>query len=167
MSPKIAVLFRSYSHAVDGLASPVFTPTNVFVDGFMPHSLTMRVAPDSDVLSGMPATAESEATGLPNAAYSARIHCVLGQNAPNPVHSHAGETAVLFQLVSAADVHFSLFDPRSRKLTSVIRKGLSAGVHRIGLDLRGLGLAAGEYVYQLKATTAHGVCLQHKTMVIQ
>lgn len=88
-------------------------------------------------------------------------HFILGQNFPNP---HQGETTVPFTLYFAADVRLVLCDPQGRKVTSTLRKNLSAGRHTIKLNLLGLGLPAGEYSYQMEISTRHGVYQQHKTM---
>jgi len=86
---------------------------------------------------------------------------VLGQNFPNP---HEGETTIPFTLTNAADVRLDLFDPLGRKVAGIVRKGLSAGEHRIPLNLRGLGLPAGDYSYQLQVATRYGTYRQRKLM---
>lgn len=86
----------------------------------------------------------------------------LGQNHPNP---HFGETTIPFTLAKAAEVKLGILDQAGRKVASVVRKGLTAGEHSISLNLTGLGLAAGSYVYQLQIRTRYGVYHQQKTMI--
>jgi hypothetical protein len=86
---------------------------------------------------------------------------VLGQNYPNP---YVGETTVPFTLTSGGDVRLDLFDLAGRKVTGIVRKNQSAGEHTIKLNLDGLGLPPGNYLYQLQVTNARGVYRQSKLM---
>ena len=88
----------------------------------------------------------------------------LGQNFPNP---HAGETTVPYTLAAAADVRLIILDVLGRKVAGVVRKGCMAGLQSIKLNLAGLGLPPGEYVYQVEATTRTGVFRQSKPMITQ
>ena len=101
-----------------------------------------------------------DATGPPRAMDSP---FVLGQNYPNP---HRGETTVPFTLPINADVRLDLFDPLGRKMASVVRKGRSAGAQTIKLNLDGLGLPAGDYIYQLQVSTRFGIHQQAKLMTL-
>ena len=85
----------------------------------------------------------------------------LGQNYPNP---HLGETIIPFTLTEDAEIKLNLFDLKDRRMASVVRKGLKAGEHTISLNLIGLDLPAGNYVYQLQVSNHHSVSRQHKTM---
>ncbi|GAA3969362.1 hypothetical protein [Hymenobacter antarcticus] len=85
----------------------------------------------------------------------------LGQNYPNP---HAGETSVPFILTTTADVRLTILDERGRNVAGVMHKARSPGPQSIKLNLAGLGLPPGEYVYQLEATTKRGVYRQSKRM---
>ncbi|MFC6222731.1 T9SS type A sorting domain-containing protein [Hymenobacter artigasi] len=89
---------------------------------------------------------------------------VLGQNYPNP---HKGETTVPFTLPTNADVRLDLLDHLGRKMASVVRKGRSAGVQNIKLNLAGLGLPAGNYIYQLQVSSRFGTYQQAKQMTIE
>ena len=86
---------------------------------------------------------------------------ILGQNYPNP---HLGETTVPFILTNGGDVRLDLFDLAGRKMAGINRKGMQPGEQTINLNLSGLGLAAGDYVYQLQVTNSHGVYRQSKLM---
>ena len=87
----------------------------------------------------------------------------LGQNYPNP---HSGETTVPFMLTVNADVHLDLFDQLGRKMASVLRKGRIAGPQNIKLNLDGLGLPAGDYIYRLQVSSRFGMHQQTKQMTI-
>ena len=88
----------------------------------------------------------------------------LGQNYPNP---HAGETTVPFTLTATADVRLVILDALGREVTSVLRKGRGTGPQSIALNLAGLGLPPGEYVYRVEATTRTGVYQQSRPMITQ
>ncbi|MBC8085152.1 MAG: T9SS type A sorting domain-containing protein [Hymenobacter sp.] len=88
----------------------------------------------------------------------------LDQNYPNPFE---GETTVPFVLNTAADVRLDLLDLSGRKVAGVVRKDRAAGAQSIKLNLRGLGLPAGDYLYQLQVTCQHGVFQQRLRMTAE
>jgi hypothetical protein len=88
---------------------------------------------------------------------------VLGQNYPNP---HHGETTIPFTLPINADVQLDLFDHLGRKMAGVVRKGRIAGSQNIKLNLEGLGLPAGDYIYRLQVSSRFGIHQQTKQMTI-
>jgi hypothetical protein len=98
------------------------------------------------------------------APHAAESPFMLGQNYPNP---HHGETTVPFTLPINADVRLDLFDPLGRKMAGVVRRGRSAGAQTIKLNLDGLGLPAGDYIYQLQVSTRFGIHQQAKLMTIE
>ncbi|WP_310397496.1 hypothetical protein [Hymenobacter sp.] len=106
----------------------------------------------------LPAVAHAAAWPPPSSSTS---QFVLGQNHPNP---YVDETAIPFALAHPADVRLTLLDPLGRRVAVVIRNGLAAGEHSIALNLRGAGLPAGDYAYQLRVTNQHGEYHQRKTM---
>ncbi|WP_426059843.1 hypothetical protein [Hymenobacter sp. B1770] len=85
----------------------------------------------------------------------------LDQNDPNP---YFAETTIPFTLANGGDVRLDLFDLLGRKMASISRPGMSAGAHSIYLNLSGLGLAAGDYAYQLQVANSRGVFRQCKMM---
>lgn len=89
---------------------------------------------------------------------------VLEQNYPNP---HSGATTVPFTLPINADVHLDLFDLLGRKMACVVRKGRSAGPQNIKLNLEGLGLPAGDYIYRLQVSSRFGIHQQAKQMTLE
>ncbi|GAB3577372.1 hypothetical protein [Hymenobacter daeguensis] len=112
-----------------------------------------------DVLLPAPDT-----TGLRFADRATGGQFVLGQNYPNP---HNGETTVPFTLVNPADVRLDILDLAGRKVAGVVRKGRSPGPQSIKLNLTGLGLPPGDYVYELQVTTRHGVYRQSRLMTTE
>ena len=86
---------------------------------------------------------------------------ILGQNYPNPC---VGATAIPFALSNGGDVRLDLFDLAGRKMTGIIRKEMGAGEHTVQLNLSGLGLPVGDYIYQLQVTNGRGVYRQGKQM---
>ena len=88
----------------------------------------------------------------------------LGQNYPNPV---LGETTVPFTLTYPADVFLAIFDPQGRKVAGVVRKGRGPGAQSIKLNLQGLGLPTGDYVYQMQITSRHGTFRQSRLMTAE
>ena len=101
---------------------------------------------------------------VPAAYYEADAHFVLGQNYPNP---HHGETTVPFMLHTNADVHLDLLDQLGRKMAGVARKGCSAGPQSIKINLEGLGLPSGDYIYRLQVSSMLGISHQAKRMTIE
>ena len=106
-------------------------------------------------------TGPATATGWHSPEHDSSSLFALGQNYPNP---HLGQTTVPFSLAKAADVALGIFDLTGRKVAGVVRKGLHGGEHSIALNLTGLGLPTGNYVYQLQISNGHGVHRQQKTM---
>ena len=88
----------------------------------------------------------------------------LGQNYPNP---HSGETTVPFALSNRADVRLDINDLMGRKVAGVVRKGRGPGPQSIKLNLTGLGLPPGDYVYELQVVTRHGLYRQAKLMTTE
>ena len=86
---------------------------------------------------------------------------VLEQNFPNP---YIGETTIPFTLTNEADVRLELFDPLGRKVAGILRRGMAAGEQTIHVNLHGLDLPAGPYVYQLQVANRYGTYQQRKLM---
>ncbi|MBF9219761.1 T9SS type A sorting domain-containing protein [Hymenobacter ruricola] len=107
---------------------------------------------------------DTERLALRHSAHETGGQFILDQNYPNPF---VGETTVPFTLATAADVRLDLFDMLGRKVAGVVRKGRGAGTQSIKLNLVGLGLAAGDYAYQLEVTNRHGVFRQRKLMTAE
>lgn len=85
----------------------------------------------------------------------------LGQNYPNP---HSGQTTVPFTLQETSKVTLELWDMSGRKVSSLPQGTLSAGDHRVEVDLASNGLPTGTYVYQLQVENANGLYRDTKVM---
>jgi Secretion system C-terminal sorting domain len=99
--------------------------------------------------------------GRPHATPEINSLFMLGQNYPNP---YLGETTIPFTLLKTAEVKLGIFDLTGRKVAGIVRKELPAGEHSICLNLSGLGLPTGSYVYQLQASNSYNTYQQQKTM---
>lgn len=128
-------------------------PGNASLNVTMPDLATGGCAISTDIFQHPPAV-EAPA----NSPFS------LDQNYPNPFE---GETTVPFTLNTAADVRLYLLDLSGRKVAGVVRKGRAAGAQSIKLNLRGLGLPAGDYLYQLQVSCEHGVFYQRLRMTAE
>lgn len=148
----------AHLHSSEEIITPQLPnpPAALFVDGSAQPADTLltHAAPGAFVVSetALPVVAPLRETGG---------QFVLGQNFPNP---HEGETTIPFTLTNPADVRLDLFDPLGRKVAGVVRRGLDAGPHRIPLNLRGLGLPAGDYSYQLQVANRYGTYRQRMPM---
>ncbi len=85
----------------------------------------------------------------------------LGQNFPNP---YTEETTIPFTLTTPANATITMWDLAGKKVAEVIKKGLSAGDNQITLNMKKLGLATSNYVYQLQVENTNGVFRQCKMM---
>ncbi|GAB3290219.1 hypothetical protein GCM10027511_02480 [Hymenobacter humi] len=134
----------SYSTlAADGAPQDYSLPST---GGFLPFEEITRQAP-----APVPRVLDRETGG----------QFVLGQNYPNP---YVGETTVPFTLTNTSDVRLDLFDLAGRKVAGIVRKNQGAGEHTIKLNLGGLGLPPGDYLYQLQVSNSRGVYRQSKLM---
>lgn len=85
----------------------------------------------------------------------------LGQNFPNP---HNGVTSVPFTLKSSSEVSFGIYDLQGRRVAEVKAITLEAGEHKVEINLQNLGLAVGNYVYEITVKNDIGTYHQCKMM---
>ena len=85
----------------------------------------------------------------------------LRQNFPNP---YMGETTIPFSLVNTSDVELELYDFTGRKVAVIKKENLSPGEHSISINATQLGIATGNYVYQITVTNANGIFRACKVM---
>ncbi len=86
---------------------------------------------------------------------------ILGQNIPNP---YRDETLIPFTLKQSAEVRVDLWDLSGKKVATVLHEKLSSGDHTVDVNIRSLGLPAGNYVYQMEVLTADGLFKDCKVM---
>ena len=84
--------------------------------------------------------------GAPAAAAAAIVPDARAAVWPNPA---SAEAAVRFSLAAPSDVHLALYDVLGREVAAVDAGHLTAGTHRLPLDVS--KLPAGVYVWRLSA----------------
>lgn len=87
----------------------------------------------------------------------------LGQNFPNP---YMGVTNIPFTLKRAGEVMLDIWDLSGRKMISLPQHFLTEGQHTIQLNMQSLGLATGDYVYQLEVKNSEGIFRDVKMMTL-
>ena len=149
MATSSPLLFRPVQHY-----RAVAPPSKTFVVKTIPPVTTL-------LLHAELSPAAFHSTDLSSTERETGGQFTLGQNFPNP---YADKTTVPFTLTNAADVQLDIFDCLGRKVAGVIRKGLPAGPQTICLNLCGLNLPAGDYIYQLQVSNSYGVYSERKAM---
>jgi protocatechuate 3,4-dioxygenase beta subunit len=136
---------------------------NVFADGYAFQLATLTPnATTGGYDSYLEVAIQGSGTvGVGNMEKENAKHFTLAQNFPNP---YTDQTTVLFHLAESADVVLDLFDLNGKKVATVRRDGLLVGDHQIVLDTKSLGIASGNYVYQLEVNTATGIYRDCKMM---
>ncbi len=86
---------------------------------------------------------------------------VLGQNQPNPM---VRTTTIPLTLQSTSDVVLAMYDHAGKRCAMIQHAGLAAGDHLLAIDLDKLGLASGNYVYEVTVTNGNGQFRQAKMM---
>jgi protocatechuate 3,4-dioxygenase beta subunit len=135
---------------------------NVFSDGYAYQTATLTANADATLGydtylevaisgSGISKMAEIETGG----------QFKLGQNFPNP---YQDLTNIPFTLTNAAEVAIDLWDINGKKLATIPCGTLDAGNHAIPVNIKGLGMAHQNYVYQLQVTNSYGTYRQCKLM---
>lgn len=87
----------------------------------------------------------------------------LGQNFPNP---YMGATNIPFTLKRAGEVTLGIWDLSGRKVASLPQYFLNEGQHNIQLNMSSLGLATGDYAYQLEVKNSDGIFRDVKMMTV-
>ncbi len=95
---------------------------------------------DGLVFRSATSTAVSEHSG------AAAVQFSLGQNYPNPFNP---STQIQFHLSQNSNVTLSVFDALGRLVSTLVNGEVSAGVHTVAFE--GRGLASGMYLYRLSA----------------
>ena len=85
----------------------------------------------------------------------------MGQNFPNP---YSMETKIPLSLKFPSEVTIDLYDLQGKKIRSILFNNLSTGEHNLLLDMQELGIAHGNYAYQVEVRNANGLFRDCKFM---
>lgn len=135
---------------------------NIFNDGYAYQVATLTPNTSGGYDAYLEVTVNATgSTGLVNYEGETGGHFRMGQNYPNP---HRGFTTIPVTLVTDSEVQVDLFDLSARRV-AVIKKGkLVQGDYKIDVDCTALGIAPGNYIYQLQVSNNQGVFRQCKMM---
>ncbi len=163
VAAKNALLAAHTPYSNYGSDPTTLATDNIFSDGY---SFQMATLTPNSTTGGYDSFLEvtvngTGTSGLQNLEPETGGQFKLGQNFPNP---YAGSTTVPFTLTNPSDVRIDLFDLSGKKMAEVIRDGMGTGEQTILLDMAALGLAGGNYVYQLQVENNNGVFRQCKMM---
>jgi protocatechuate 3,4-dioxygenase beta subunit len=163
VAEKNAIYTANSSVYTKGADPMAISSDNIFSDGYQ-YQLTSLTA--STGTGGYDAYLEvtvagSGTTGLAALEPETGGQFKLGQNYPNPYHT---ETTIPFTLAGNADVTLQVYDLTARKVAEIVRPGLAAGDHTITVSPASLGIATGNYLYQLEVTNSYGSFRQCKMM---
>ncbi|MCX8051936.1 MAG: hypothetical protein N3B17_08615 [Chlorobi bacterium] len=128
---------------------------NIFSDGYSYQLATLEADPETGgYRSFLEVAVQGEGTlGIGYLEQRAAEYFALGQNTPNPA---TGRTTIPLEMRTAAAVRLEVWDIGGVKRATLLDEFLSEGTYAVELDADGLGLAAGNYVYQLIVETPHG-----------
>ena len=87
----------------------------------------------------------------------------VAQNYPNPAE---GKTTIPLILKKDAQVSLEIWDTNGKQVANIEQGKLSAGEHRLSLDLNKLGLSPAVYAYQISVTNQEGTFKDCKVMTI-
>lgn len=140
------------------------TPSNdnIFSDGYTLQEATLVANSDGSYSSYLEVTVDDTSyTGLVNYEGETGGQFKLGQNYPNPYNSY---TTIPFTLAESSKVKIDLFDLAGRHVAVIDKGTLGRGAHTIEVRPGSLGIAVGNYIYQLEVTNDNGVFRQCKMM---
>lgn len=148
-----------YTKGTDPMA---LSSDNIFSDGYTYQMATLTANGDGSYTSYLEVTVnDSSYTGLMNYEGETGGQFKMGQNFPNP---YQRETTIPFTLAGTSDVQIDLFDLSARKVATINKGRLQAGEHKIVVNTSQLGIASGNYIYQLQVSNDNGVYRQCKMM---
>ena len=149
-----------YTKGADPLT---FSSDGIFSDGWSQQVATLTANSDGSYNSYLEVTINGSggSTGIKNYEGETGGQFKLGQNWPNP---HSGHTVVPYSLLTNSEVKLDIYDLNARLVASLPQGRQNAGDHSVVVDLRQLGVARGNYLYQLQVTNNKGVFRQVKMM---
>ncbi len=136
---------------------------NVFSDGITYQTATLTANGDGSYSSYMEVTINGTgaATGIKNYEGETGGHFKMGQNYPNP---WVEQTTVPITLNTASHVQLDIYDLSARKVATINKGSLQPGDYNVEVNTSSLGIATGNYIYQLQVTNSQGTFRQCKMM---
>jgi hypothetical protein len=136
---------------------------NIFSDGYAYQVATLTPNSTNDGYdSYLEVTVRGNGTtGMGNIEKENAKQFLLGQNFPNP---YVSETVIPVELVHPADVTLAFYDLQGRNVASVVKPNLAPGRHDVPIDLKALGLSAGNYACQIVVKNSDGIFQDFKMM---
>lgn len=137
---------------------------NIFSDGYQYQMCTLTPTSSGYEAYLEVAVQGSGSTSIGNIDKETAKNMSLGQNYPNP---HSGSTTIPFTLAKTAKADILIFDLMGRKVAQIDCGKLAAGDHERQLNLANLGLANGNYAYQLNVENESGRYTDVKIMTFK
>lgn len=136
---------------------------NIFSDGYEYQVASLTANEQTGGYDGyLEVAVQGEGTvGVGHLEKEAAKYFALGQNFPNP---YTEQTVVPFNLKNPADVVLSLWDLSGKKIYCQELSDLGTGDHQFRLSMADMGLASGNYVYQLEVRNSQGIFHLSKMM---
>lgn len=140
-----------------------FSSDMVFQDGHELQLASLTQDPDTGAYSSYMEVAVqgSGVTGVGHIENQIAKIFALGQNYPNP---HNGQTNIPFDLLKASHIKLELWNLQGQKVRTILDEHKTTGSYNVEVDLNALGLAQGNYVYQLEASNSEGIFRLPKMM---
>jgi protocatechuate 3,4-dioxygenase beta subunit len=162
VAEKNAIYAANPTFYPQGADPTALTRDNVFSDGYTYQICKLTKVSNTEYNGYMEATIKGNGiTALAEAEPETGGQFKLRQNYPNP---YKDATNIPFSLVNASKVTLELYDLAGQKVASVVENNLGAGDQAIALNMAKLGIANGNYAYQLVVENANGVFRQTKIM---
>jgi protocatechuate 3,4-dioxygenase beta subunit len=160
---KNALYAANSSLYTKGADPTTLSDDNIFSDGYSQQIATLTANTDGSHNSYLEVTINGSgaSTGIKNYEGETGGQFKLGQNWPNP---HSGHTVVPYSLANTSEVQLDIYDLNARRMASLPQGRQNAGDHSIVVDMQQLGIAHGNYLYQLQVSNSNGVYRQVKMM---
>lgn len=143
-------------------ADPMTPDTdNIFSDGYSYQLATLTDNGDGSYSSYLEVTVQGEGTGLAKYEGETGGQFTMGQNFPNP---YVGATTIPVNIAASSNVKLELFDLSAKRVAVLDQGRLDVGEHNIVVNTDALGIASGNYIYQLEVSNSTGVYRQCKMM---
>lgn len=161
--PTKNALYAANSLYTKGADPLNFSGDNIFSDGYTQQLATLTANSDGSYNSYLEVTINSNGapSGIRNYEGETGGQFKLGQNFPNP---HNGRTTVPYSLITSSDVQLDIYDLSARLVRSLPQGTKNAGDQKVVVDFAELGIASGNYLYQLQVSNSSGIFRQAKMM---